>query len=208
LGKYYEALEYMFWIAVIPSREKLTESNDSELMMAVQDGKKMAFNVLVERYKKKAYYIALGLVGDSDEAYDLSQEAFIRIYNARKRYDRKRPFFSWFYAILSNLAKNHLKKRSVRAEYARQVKDEHNPTQDFSTSPDVIVEADETKKEVWAAIEKLSYDHREIIILRHFQDLPYDEIAKLLDIPTGSVMSRLYYARKKLREVLGDDYER
>ena len=157
--------------------------------------------------KKKAYYIALGLVGDSDEAYDLSQEAFIRIYNARKRYDRKRPFFSWFYAILSNLAKNHIKKKSVRAEYARQIKDEHNPAQDFSSSPDVIVEADETKKEVWAAIEKLSYDHREIIILRHFQDLPYDEIAKLLDIPTGSVMSRLYYARKKLREVLGDDYE-
>jgi RNA polymerase sigma-70 factor (ECF subfamily) len=198
----------MFWIAVIPSREKLTESSDSELMMAVQDGKKLAFNVLVERYKKKAYYIALGLVGDSDEAYDLSQEAFIRVYNARKRYDRKRPFFSWFYAILSNLAKNQIKKKSVRAEYARQVKNEHNPTQDFSSSPDVIVEADETKKQVWAAIEKLSYDHREIIILRHFQDLPYDEIAKLLDIPTGSVMSRLYYARKKLREVLGDNYER
>lgn len=186
----------------------LIGSDDSELMTALQKGNKMAFNVLVERYKKKAYYIALGLVGDPDEAYDLSQEAFIRVYNARKRFDRKRPFFSWFYAILSNLAKNHIKKRAVRTEYARQVKDEHNPTQGDVDSPDLIIEADETKREVWAAIEKLSYDHREIIILRHFEDMSYDEIAKMLDIPTGSVMSRLYYARKKIREILGEDYER
>ena len=197
----------MIWLAVISGRDKLSEESDSELMSALQRGNIVAFNVLVERYKKKAYYIALGLVGDSDEAYDLSQETFIRIYNARKRYDKQRPFFSWFYAILSNLAKNYIKKRSVRSDYARQVKDEYDPKQYHSSSPDVIVEADETKREVWAAIEKLSYDHREIIILRHFQDMPYEEIAATLGIPTGSVMSRLYYARKKLREVLGNDYE-
>jgi RNA polymerase sigma-70 factor (ECF subfamily) len=197
----------MIWLAVIRGRDKLTESGDSDLMIAVQSGKTMAFNVLVERYKKKAYYIALGLVGDPDEAYDLSQEAFIRVYNARKSYDRDRPFFSWFYAILSNLAKNYMKKKAVRSEYARQVKAEYDPRRHHSSSPDIIVEADETKREVWAAIEKLSYDHREIIILRHFEDLPYDEIARLLGIPIGSVMSRLYYARKKLRETLRHDYE-
>lgn len=197
----------MMWLAVITGRDKLREKDDSELMSALQRGNVTAFNMLVERYKKKAYYIALGLVGDPDEAYDLSQEAFIRVYNARKRYDRTRPFFSWFYAILSNLAKNHIKKRSVRSDYARQVRDEYDPRQEHSSAPDVIVEADETKREVWMAIEKLSYDHREIIILRHFEDMPYDEIAATLSIPIGSVMSRLYYARKKLREALGDDYE-
>ena len=197
----------MFWLAVISSERKLKDSGDSELMIAAQDGNAMAFKVLVERYKKKAYYVALGLVGYSDEAYDLSQEAFIRIYQAKRRYDRKRPFFSWFYAILSNLAKNHLKKRSVRAEYARQVKDEHDPRLNCSAAPDIIIESDETKEAVWAAIEKLSYDHREIIILRHFEDMSYEDIAGLLGIPAGSVMSRLYYARKKLREILGDEYE-
>jgi len=206
--KGFEAFEYMFWIAVVQGRKKEFGSDDSELMIAVQNGNKKAFNVLVERYKKKAYYIALGLIGDSDEAYDLSQDAFIRVYNARKRFDRKRPFFSWFYAILSNLAKNHLKKKSVRAEHARQVRDGYDPSLHCSSPPDLLVEADETRKEVWAAIDRLSYDHREIIILRHFQDMPYEEIAGLLGIPTGSVMSRLYYARKKLREALGEDYGR
>jgi len=198
----------MFWLAVLVEEKRLSSLDDSELMIAVQKGKAMAFKVLVDRYKKKAYHIALGLVGDSDDAYDLSQEAFIRIYNARKRFDGSRSFFSWFYAILSNLAKNHIKKRSVRNEYANQVRKEYDPCADSASSPDILVESDEARRAVWTAIEKLSYDHREIIILRHFEDLPYDEIARLLGVPVGSVMSRLYYARRKLREILGDEYDR
>lgn len=198
----------MLWLTVLIDERKLAKASDSELMSAVKKGSEKAFRVLVERYKKKAYFIALGLVGDSDEAYDLSQEAFIRIYNARKRYDPKKPFFSWFYTILSNLSRNQIKKRTVRSDYSRQVISEYDPQLECSDAPDVIVEADESKRAVWAAIEKLSYDHREVIILRHFQEMSYEEIAGMLAIPVGSVMSRLYYARKKLREILGDDYER
>ncbi len=181
--------------------------DDAQLMVSVQEGDPIALRLLVERYKRKAYYTALKLVGDADEAYDLSQEAFIRVYNARRRYDHSRPFYSWFYAILSNLAKNHLKKRSVRANYAASVRSAKDAEIDTHDSPEVLVEADETKQAVWAAIEKLSYEHREIIILRHFEDMSYEEIAKLLRIPVGSVMSRLYYARKRLRELLGEAYE-
>ncbi len=184
-----------------------TDLDDAQLMVSVQEGDPIALRLLVERYKRKAYYTALKLVGDVDEAYDLSQEAFIRVYNARRRYDRTRPFYSWFYAILSNLAKNHLKKRSVRANYAASIKGAKDAEIDTHDSPEVLVEADETKQAVWAAIEKLSYEHREIIILRHFEDMAYEEIAKLLGIPVGSVMSRLYYARKRLRELLGEAYE-
>jgi len=198
----------MFWCAVLSEEKMFAVADDSELMIAVKKGNPKAFRVLVERYKKKAYFIALGLVGDSDDAYDLSQEAFIRVYNARKRFDSGKSFFSWFYTILSNLSKNQIKKRSVRSDYSRQAKEEYDPQLDNSAAPDVIIEADESKTAVWAAIEKLSYDHREVIVLRHFEDMSYEEIAGLLDVPVGSVMSRLYYARKKLREMLGDDYER
>lgn len=184
-----------------------TDLDDAQLMVSVQQGDTIALRLLVERYKRKAYYTALKLVGDADEAYDLSQEAFIRVYNARRRYDRSRPFYSWFYAILSNLAKNHLKKRSVRLNYAASVRNAQDAEIDKRDSPEVLVEADETRRAVWAAIEKLSYEHREIIILRHFEDMAYEEIAKLLGIPIGSVMSRLYYARKRLREHLGEAYE-
>jgi RNA polymerase sigma-70 factor (ECF subfamily) len=177
-------------------------------MVAVQQGNPMAFRVLVERYKKKAYYTALKLVGDSDDAYDISQEAFIRVYNARRRYDVTHPFYAWFYAILRNLARNHLRKRSIRLEYAVRTRRFRKQSLEVSDSPECIAEADESRKAVWAAIGKLSYEHREIIMLRHFEDLSYEEIAKLLGIAVGSVMSRLYYARKRLRDLLGEEYER
>lgn len=193
---------------VMRTEKELTGLDDAHLMAAVSGGDTAAFRILVERYKRKAYYVALKLVGDSDDAYDLSQEAFIRVYKARRRYDGSRPFYTWFYAILSNLAKNHLKKRFVRSRYAARVKRESDPGRgDPSRSPDFLVAADEVRQAVWAAIEKLSYEQREIIILRHFEDMSYEEMAKLLEIPLGSVMSRLYYARKKLRELLGEAYE-
>jgi RNA polymerase sigma-70 factor (ECF subfamily) len=188
--------------------EDLTGLDDSQLMVAVQQGNPMAFRVLVERYKKKAYYTALKLVGDPDDAYDISQEAFIRVYNARRRYDVTHPFYAWFYAILRNLARNHLRKRSIRLEYAVRTRRIRKQSLEVSDSPECIAEADEAKKAVWAAIGKLSYEHREIIMLRHFEDMSYEEIAKLLGIAVGSVMSRLYYARKRLRDLLGEEYER
>jgi RNA polymerase sigma-70 factor (ECF subfamily) len=196
----------MILTVVIEGIKELMGLDDTQLMVAVQQGNTMAFRALVERYKKKAYYTALKLVGDPDDAYDLSQEAFIRVYNARRRYDRAHPFYAWFYTIIRNLARNYLRKRSVRLEYATRIKRIRKRSLDFSDSPECIAEADEAKKAVWAAIEKLSYDHREIIILRHFEDMSYEEIAKLLGIAVGSVMSRLYYARRKLRDLLGEEY--
>jgi RNA polymerase sigma-70 factor (ECF subfamily) len=198
----------MILMAVLRGVKELTGLDDARLMVSVQQGDPMAFRLLVERYKKKAYYTALKLVGDPDDAYDLSQEAFIRVYNARRRYDGNSPFYAWFYAILRNLARNHLRKRSVRSEYAARTRRTRDQSLEVSDSPECIAEADEAKKAVWAAIEKLSYEHREIIILRHFEDMSYEEIAKLLGIAAGSVMSRLYYARKRLRELLGEEYER
>lgn len=198
----------MILLTVISRRKEYEGLPDAMLMAETQKGKPMAYEVLVNRYKKRAYYIALSLVGDHDEATDLSQETFVRIYQTRKRYNPQMPFFSWFYTILSNLAKNHLKKRAVRFEHARRASEEHYPQLDGPAAPDFFIESDETRRVVWQAIEKLSFEHREVIVLRHFEDLSYDEIAKLLNIPVGSVMSRLYYARKKLREVIEKSHGR
>jgi len=194
-------------VAVIIDAKEHTGLDDTQLMIEVQQGSTLAFKTLVDRHKKKAYYTALKLVGDPDDAYDLSQEAFIRVYNARRRYDGTHPFYAWFYTIIRNLARNYLRKRNVRYEYAVQTKQSRKGNLEASDSPECIVEADEAKKAIWAAIDKLSYDHREIIILRHFEDMSYEEIAEILGIAVGSVMSRLYYARKKLRDLLGETYE-
>jgi len=177
-------------------------------MGMVQANDIKAFESLVERYKKKAYHLALKLVGDGADARDISQEAFIRVYQSRKRYDSGKPFFAWFYTIISNLARNHIKKGKVRLNYR---KTEHDEIQAGGVEPSLslefILESDQTKEMVWKAIDQLSFEHREIIVLRHFEDLSYEEISKALNIPVGSVMSRLYYARKRLKELLGNSGE-
>jgi RNA polymerase sigma-70 factor (ECF subfamily) len=175
---------------------------DAELLAACARGRTLAFHQLVEKYKRRAYYVALGLVGSSDDAWDLSQEAFIRIWKGRKGFDPARPFWPWFYAILANLCKNCLRDRDVRVRHAEGIRRMEEGRCDPAGNPEAILQETETQQEVWAAIEKLPFKFREIIVLRHFQEMPYDAIARQLGIPEGSVMSRLYYARKKLREIL------
>ncbi|MHC4528810.1 MAG: RNA polymerase sigma factor [Planctomycetota bacterium] len=162
------------------------------------------FEALVRKYMKDAYFIALGLVGNREDALDLSQEAFVRAYSNMKRFNPKWGFFPWFYQILKNLCINHLRKR--RAERGRSLEqlEGHEPSSEQVDwfAPDVVAERNETKDRVWAAIGKLGDKHREVIILRHFQHLSYEQIAQTLFCNKGTVMSRLYYAHKKLKEIL------
>ncbi len=182
--------------------------DDAKLLAACARGRTRAFRQLVEKYKRRAYYVALGLIGSSDDAWDLSQEAFIRIWKGRKSFDPSRPFWPWFYAILANLCKNHLRDRNVRVRHADGIREMEENRRDEAGNPEAILQETETQKEVWAAIGVLPFKFREIIILRHFQDMAYEDIARQLGIPEGSVMSRLYYARKKLREILEDPVTR
>jgi len=175
---------------------------DAELLAACARGRTRAFHQLVEKYKRRAYYIALGLVGSSEDAWDLSQEAFVRIWKGRKSFDPSRPFWPWFYAILANLCKNCLRDRDVRVRHADGIRRMEEGRQDDVGNPEAVLLETETQQEVWAAIEQLPFKFREIIVLRHFQDMAYEDIARQLGIPEGSVMSRLFYARKKLREFL------
>lgn len=185
----------------------MAELDDTQLMMAVRLGDAAAFKDLVDRNRRRAYFTALRFVGNRDEAYDLSQEAFIRIYRARERYDGSSPFHAWFHAIIRNLARNHIRKRSVRLRYAAENPPSREAFPSAPGSPERALAESEAKHAVWEAIERLSADHREIIILRHFEDRSYEEIAEILGIAAGSVMSRLYYARRRLRDLLGEEHE-
>ncbi len=188
--------------------DRYKECSDETLMELTKNNDTQAFKALVERYGRMAYSLALKLLGDPADAQDLSQEAIIRVYKARNKYDPERPFAAWFKTILINLIRNYVKKGKVRGNYRRRIQAEHKAVgADLAVSPDYILESNRRKERVWAAINKLSIEHREIIVLRHFEDLSYEEIADLLDIPHGSVMSRLYYARKKLEKMLGSESE-
>jgi len=178
------------------------EIEDNILVEECLGGNLRKFQVLVERYKKPMYFYALGMVGNSDDAYDLSQEAFIKAYRSLKRYDSRFQFKSWLFTILSNLCKNALRSAGIRKQYMVSDKALETAPADMESNPESAYQAQQVKQAVWDALATLDSEAREIIILKHFQDMPYKEIAEVLGIPVGSVMSRLHYARLKLKKAL------
>ena len=172
------------------SRSVLTER---EIILAVIKGNKEAYQQIITTYMQRAYYIALGFVHNHQDALDLSQECFIKAYRKLKKFDLNRPFFPWFYQILKNLCIDHYKKKRRLNEV---------PLEDVK-----IIgrkqEDKEMKESLWKGIAELPVEQREVIILRYFRQLSYKEIAEVLGKPVGTVMSSLFYAKKKLKDILG-----
>ena len=178
--------------------------DESQIVLRWQKGDTKAFEYLVEKYMRRAYFIALGFVGQRDDALDLSQEAFVRVYRHRKKFDPNRRFFPWFYQVLKNLCFTWLREQRAKHHVALEDLREQDEDKDVFSSfdPDLIAEKDAVKEWVWKAISSLKPGAREIIILRHFQNLTYHEISEVLSCSQGTVMSRLYYARQALRKKL------
>jgi RNA polymerase sigma-70 factor (ECF subfamily) len=170
-----------------------------------KDGDTAAFEEIVRLYRADAYLTALGFVGNADDAQDLSQEAFIRVYRARKSFDADKPFYPWFYKILKNHCLNFIKRFMKKTE---DLYFDGQPSQErfASNRPTALelLEQEEREAILRAAIDRLSEDHREIIILKNFRGYSYKEIAEILGVPIGTVMSRLYYARRMLKEIIGE----
>lgn len=180
-------------------------ASERELIVRAQAGEAAAFGELVERYMRRAYFAALGLVGSSEDALDLSQEAFARAYRARKRIDPDRPFYTWFYQILRRLCFNFNRDRRLRTEKLRNATgwlSDQASWRSQEADPVHSTEREEDRRRVRAAIETLPAREREALVLREFEGLRYREIARLLNIPIGTVMSRLYSARRHLAAAL------
>lgn len=178
--------------------------SDAALSRRARAGDSEAFGVLIDRYMRRAYVHALGIVGSREDARDLSQEAFVRAYRARHTLDPDRAFYAWLYQILRRLCFNFLRDTKTRA----RLRDAHAAdwvvavAQRPDWDPAREAERAEERQRVSMAITRLPRREREVLVLREFQELTYREIAELLDIPIGTVMSRLYAARKRLAESL------
>jgi len=174
-----------------------------------RNGKKVeaAFEAVVDKYKEKAYFIALGLVGNRDDALELSQEAFFRAYLNIDKLRSSSKFFPWFYQILRNLCFSHLRKVKGKRMFSLDETGNQNPGSVASVrfDPEMVAQRNEEKDRLWEAIGQLGDRHREVIVLRHFQELSYEQIAQALFCTKGTVMSRLYYARKNLKEILDSE---
>lgn len=157
----------------------------------------------------EAYFTALGFVGNREDARDLSQDAFVKAFEAKDRFDADKPFFPWFYRILKNHCLNFLKRR-VKGHESLYFEDQPGKERYTSSTPSPLekLEKAERLRILRAAIDRLSVEHKEVIILKNFKGYSYAEIAELLEIPIGTVMSRLYYARKVLKEMIIELEER
>lgn len=182
--------------------ERLVET-ERDIVVRWKTGDRRAFGALVQRYMSDAYLTALGFVGNPEDARDLSQDAFVKAYRARGSFDPDRPFFPWFYRILRNHCLNFI-QRVRRSTEPLQHDDADERFADSTPSPLEALEREERIAMLHQAVEKLSPEHREVIVLKSFRGYSYREIADVLDIPMGTVMSRLYYARQALKEILVD----
>jgi RNA polymerase sigma-70 factor (ECF subfamily) len=178
-------------------------NDDRELVLAAQAGNKDAYGKLVIRYQKKVYRLIFMLLGRLDAVEDVVQEAFVRGYMALDSYDPERPFYPWIATIARNLAINQI-KREDREKPISGDDDFMLTIPETGNNPLEQLLDGENKRRFLGAVMALPIQYRSVFILRMFEDLSYEEIAKYLGISPGTVDSRLYRAREKLVESLRD----
>lgn len=186
---------------------------DADLVRKAQSGDARAFDQLVTRYRAKVYGMCYHLVQNDQDAWDLSQEAFIKAWRALGSFKGDSSFYTWIYRISHNCAYDWLRKKKIQGD--GEFNDETNkpiaagaeavPKSD--RRPDEVLKGRELGARIQDAIAQLSPDHRTAILLREVEGQSYEDIAQVMECSLGTVMSRLFYARKKLQELLKDAYE-
>jgi RNA polymerase sigma-70 factor (ECF subfamily) len=174
---------------------------ETELIRGVQEGRREFFEPLVRAYEAEAQRVAIAIMGDRDVAHDAVQEAFIKAYRAIDRFDLGRRFRPWFMQILRNQCRDMIRRRKAGFDTQRMtpLMAERLPS---SSDPERRSRAQEAHDILWEALGRVSVDHREVLVLKEIQELNYGEIAEAVGIPEGTVASRLYHARRALKEAL------
>jgi len=174
--------------------------DDAVLIEKIKKGDMEAYEELVKKYMKKAYNVALYYTKNPTDAWDISQQGFVNAWQGIKKFDTKKPFFPWLYAIIKNEALSRFKR-----ERKEEMKKNGLPLKNIDT-PEENFKKKENTERLRKALLGLDEEKQEIIYLRHYAEMSYKEISEALDLPEGTIMSRLYYARKALlREYLDNE---
>ncbi len=173
------------------------EVSDTELVRLALEGDEDAFAGLVSRYYRRAFWIAYHVLGRSEDARDVVQEAFVRVHRSLHRFDFARNFYTWFYRIVMNLAIDALRKiRSARAVNLEETGD----WVDAGQSPSEPVELQETQGQVWHVLERMDSKFKSVLVLRDIHGMSCREIAPILDVTHATVRWRLHRGRQIFRE--------
>ena len=190
------------------------EPDDLALVRRCQAGDDKAFDELVTKYRSRVFATVYHLVHNEQDAWDLAQDGFLKAWKSIDRFRFQSSFYTWLYRIMTNVAIDWLRKKQITTG---QEFDDTIGLQDLEPGSDLApkgeplplkkMEQAEVRARIDAAIAKLSPEHRTVILLKEMEDLQYHEIAETVGCSIGTVMSRLFYARKKLQTLLKDVYE-
>ncbi len=188
-------------------------ADEKQLVRRARRGDSDAFRILVERYRRKVYAIAYGMVRNPEAAMDISQEAFIKVHRYLGSFQGTSSFYTWLYRIVVNLSIDYLRKenRHHLVDFDDMIQ-RREPTDSevwivptmLDGNPLKAYDRKEMSDRIATAFESLSENHRAVLMLREVEDLSYEEIARTLKIHKGTVMSRLHHARKNVQKSLRD----
>src|SRR5689334_20369467 len=189
--------------------------SELDLVKRCQDGESEAFDELVTRYRTRVFGMIYNMVHSEQDAWDLAQDSFVKAWKSIGRFRGKSSFYTWIYRIVMNVTIDWLRKKQVRgsgAEFDEAVQlKEIDPAAKTAPKADDLpyerIQRGELRAKIDAAIAQLSPEHRAVILMKETEDMQYHEIAEALGCSIGTVMSRLFYARKKLQTLLKDVYE-
>ncbi|MDX9702100.1 MAG: sigma-70 family RNA polymerase sigma factor [Candidatus Auribacterota bacterium] len=187
---------------------ELPEISDNELVEKIRQGDLEAFHEIVLRYEKKVLAVAFGIVHNEFDAKDVAQNVFLKMHKSLDKFRGDSRFYTWLYRITVNVAIDFMRKnkRTMNVEFDDHIKldiDSDVPVSAHKKSlPRDEVMRDELYEKMRSAIDSLSDEHRSALVLREMEDLSYQEIAETLNCSIGTVMSRLYYARRKVQKLL------
>jgi len=189
------------------------EIDDADLVKQAQAGNYSSFDALVTKHRGKVYAMIMNMVKNDADAWDLAQDSFIKAWKALPKFENRSKFSTWLFRISHNVVYDWMRKKKIRSEGelddelldANRIDMTASTAPKQSPRPDEAMAGNELRLEIETALNKLSLEHKETIVLREVQGMDYKEIADIIGCELGTVMSRLFYARKKLQTLLSDE---
>ena len=196
----------------------LSDADDHELVAAAQGGDRRAFQALYQRYERKVFAVAYGFLRSQEDALDVVQEAFIKVHRYLPNFEGQSSFYTWLYRIVANLCIDHIRRSGRKKDVEFDDKLRHDGEQESATNmvqiaalgdPVEAVRNKEILKAVRESLQHLSDKHRAVIVMRELQGLSYADMAKAMNCSKGTIMSRLFHARRNMQKLLKDrlDYQ-
>ena len=192
------------------------DADDQQLVKAAQAGDRRAFQALYQRYERKVFAVAFGFLRNQEDALDVLQEAFIKVHRYLPNFEGQSSFYTWLYRIVANLCIDHLRRSGRKRDVEFDDRLRHDGQNESSANlgsltalgdPSAAVKNKEILAAVQDSLGKLSDKHRAVIVMRELQGMSYEEMAQAMKCSKGTIMSRLFHARRNMQKLLRERLE-